>query len=71
MLLLYLSLSNRINYEWRVQINLLNFASAARDEFTAKDSSIGSSGGTTEVRIRVHSKNNLYLFRSGFLDPKK
>lgn len=27
--------------------------------FTANDSSMGSSGGTTDVRIRVHSKNNL------------
>jgi len=42
-----------------------NFDNATRDVFTASDSSIGNSGGTTEVKIRVHSKNNLYLFLVG------
>ena len=37
---------------------------------TARDNSIGSSGGTTDVNINVHSKNNLYLFLSGFSVPK-
>lgn len=32
---------------------------AIRDELTANESSIGSSGGTTDVRIRVHSKKSL------------
>jgi hypothetical protein len=42
---------------------------ASRDVFTANDSSIGSSGGTTEVSIRAHSKNSLYLFRFGSSEP--
>jgi len=43
--------------------------SANRDVLTASDSSIGSSGGTTDVRMRVHSRNNLYLLRDGFSLP--
>lgn len=39
--------------------HLQSLARAIKDVFTAKDSSIGSSGGTTDVRISVHSKNNL------------
>ena len=45
------------------------FANDMRDVLTANDNSIGNSGGTTEVKIRVHSRNNLYLFRSGFSIP--
>merc|ERR1719232_465130 len=40
-----------------------------REVLTAKLSSIGSSGGTTEVRIRVHSRNSLYLFLLGSRVP--
>ena len=36
-----------------------NFASDTRDVFTASASSIGSSGGITDVRISVHSSNSL------------
>ena len=43
---------------------------ASKLELTASDSSIGSSGGTTDVNINVHSKNNLYLFRSGSSVPE-
>jgi len=43
--------------------------SASSDVLTARDSSIGNSGGTTDVRISVHSKNNLYLLRDGFSLP--
>ena len=43
--------------------------SASREVLTASDSSIGSSGGTTDVRISVHSRNSLYLLRSGFSEP--
>ena len=39
------------------------------DVLTANDNSIGNSGGTTDVNIRVHSKNNLYLFLSGSSVP--
>ena len=39
------------------------------DVLTANDSSMGSSGGTTDVRMRVHSRNNLYRFRSGSSVP--
>lgn len=42
---------------------------ASKDELTAKESSIGNSGGTTDVRISVHSKNNLYRFLLGFSVP--
>ena len=41
-----------------------------RELLTARDSSIGSSGGTTLVKIRVHSRNSLYRLRSGSLDPE-
>lgn len=43
---------------------------ANSEVLTAKDSSIGSSGGITDVKINVHSKNNLYLFLSGSSLPK-
>jgi len=43
--------------------------SANSDVLTARDSSIGSSGGTTDVKMRVHSRNNLYLLRVGFSLP--
>lgn len=46
-----------------------NLCNANKDELTAKESSIGSSGGTTDVRINVHSKKSLYLFRFGFSVP--
>lgn len=42
-----------------IYIYIQSLASAIRDVFTARESSIGSSGGTTEVRISVHSRNNL------------
>ena len=44
--------------------------SAKSDVLTARDNSIGNSGGTTEVRMRVHSRNSLYLLRVGFSLPK-
>lgn len=40
-------------------VDIQSLASAIRDVLTARESSIGSSGGTTEVRISVHSRNNL------------
>ena len=40
-------------------VTLPSFCKAIRDELTARDSSIGSSGGTTDVSIRVHSKKSL------------
>lgn len=43
--------------------------SAIREEFTANDSSIGNSGGITEVKINTHSKNSLYLFLLGSSEP--
>ena len=43
----------------QIYLALPSFCNAIRDELTAKDSSMGSSGGTTEVNIRVHSKNSL------------
>lgn len=46
-----------------------SLARAMRDVLTARDNSIGSSGGTTEVRMRVHSRNNLYRFLLGSLVP--
>lgn len=51
--------------------NLQSLTRANRDELTASDNSIGSSGGTTDVRIRVHSRNSLYLFLLGSLVPIK
>ena len=44
-------------------------ANAINEVLTASDNSMGSSGGTTEVSISVHSKNNLYRFLSGFSVP--
>ena len=49
--------------------NIESFTSCNNDVFTAKDNSIGNSGGTTDVNIKVHSRNNLYLFRSGSSVP--
>jgi hypothetical protein len=45
--------------------------SASSDVLTASDNSMGNSGGTTEVRISVHSKNNLYRLRFGFSVPEQ
>lgn len=49
---------------------LPNLDNETKEVLTASDSSIGSSGGTTDVRIRAHSKNNLYLLRVGSAEPK-
>lgn len=49
---------------------LPNFDREIREVLTANESSIGSSGGTTEVKIRVHSKNSLYLFLFSSSDPE-
>lgn len=49
---------------------LHNFDNAKRDVFTANDSSIGNSGGTTDVIINAHSRTNLYLLRLGSSVPK-
>ena len=48
---------------------LPNLDKAKSDEFTAKDNSSGNSGGTTEVNIKVHSKNSRYLFLFGSSVP--
>ena len=50
---------------------LPNLDNAKREVFTASDNSIGSSGGTTDVKINVHSKNNLYLFLWGSSLPER
>lgn len=42
---------------------------AIREEFTANDNSMGNSGGITDVKIKTHSKNSLYLFLFGFSTP--
>lgn len=52
-----------------MECNLQSLMSASREELTARDSSMGSSGGTTEVRMSVHSRNSLYLLRSGSSVP--
>lgn len=49
--------------------NAQSLERARSEVLTASDSSMGSSGGTTDVRMSVHSRNNLYLFRDGFLLP--
>ena len=46
-----------------------NLVSCKREVLTAKLSSMGNSGGTTLVKIRVHSKNSLYRLRLGSLVP--
>lgn len=48
-----------------------SLASAMRDVLTASESSMGNSGGTTDVRIRVHSRKSLYLFLLGSFVPEK
>lgn len=53
------------------KIYIPNFVRATRDVLTANDNSIGSSGGTTDVRINVHSRNSLYLFLFGSSLPEK
>lgn len=37
---------------------------------TASDSSMGNSGGTTDVRMSAHSRNSLYLFLVGSSEPE-
>lgn len=49
---------------------LPSLESDIKDVFTARESSMGSSGGTTDVSIRVHSRNNLYLFLFSSSEPK-
>ena len=48
-----------------------NLWRANNDELTANDNSMGSSGGTTDVKINVHSKKSLYRFLFGFSVPRK
>ena len=43
----------------------------ARDVLTARESSIGSSCGITEVMIRVHSRKSLYRFLRGSAVPRR
>lgn len=50
-------------------MDLPNFERAIRDVLTASDSSIGSSGGMTDVKIKVHSKKSLYRFLLGSSQP--
>lgn len=50
---------------------LHNLARAMSEVLTAKESSMGSSGGTTEVKIKVHSRKSLYRFLLGSLVPWK
>lgn len=59
----------QISYKLLPQLYSHNFASDSRDELTANDNSTGSSGGITDVKIRIHSKNNLYLLRFGSSVP--
>lgn len=46
-----------------------SFAREAKEALTARDNSIGSSGGTTDVKISVHSRNSLYLLLVGSSQP--
>ena len=41
--------------------NTASLDNCNREVLTARLSSIGNSGGTTDVRIKVHSKKSLYL----------
>lgn len=36
-----------------------SLAKVTKEAFTANDNSIGNSGGTTDVKMRVHSKKSL------------
>ncbi len=47
-----------------------SFVSANKELFTASDNSMGNSGGTTDVKISVHSRNNLYRFLFGSSVPE-
>jgi hypothetical protein len=51
--------------------SLRSLTKAINDVLTARDNSIGNSGGTTDVKINVHSMNNLYRLRFGSFVPKK
>ena len=46
----------------RRKAKLPNFDSDSNDVFTAKESSMGNSGGTTDVKMSTHSRKSLYLF---------
>lgn len=58
------------NKEYTLFAHLHNLARDSNDEFTANDNSTGSSGGITDVRMRMHSKNSLYLLRFGSSEPE-
>jgi hypothetical protein len=46
-----------------------DLVSRKSDVLTASVNSMGSSGGTTDVSTRVHSKNNFRRLRSGSFRP--
>jgi hypothetical protein len=47
-----------------MKFDLPNFDRATKDAFTAKESSIGNSGGTTLVMISTQSSKSFDFFRS-------
>jgi hypothetical protein len=51
--------------------SLQSLTKAINDVLTARDNSIGNSGGTTDVKIKVHSMNNLYRLRFASFVPRK
>jgi hypothetical protein len=48
---------------------MYNFDKATRELFTAKESSMGSSGGTTDVIIRIQWSKSLDWDRSSSFEP--
>lgn len=47
-----------------MRLGVPNFDKATKDAFTANESSIGNSGGTTLVMISTQSSKSLDFFRS-------
>ncbi len=63
--------NTRESLPYTMQVHRPSFCNARRELFTASESSIGNSGGITDVRINVHSRNNLYLLRVSSSLPSK
>jgi hypothetical protein len=55
---------NKLDETRRIaHVNLPNFDKATREAFTARESSIGNSGGTTLVMIKTQSRSNFDFLR--------
>ena len=67
---IYIFIIKKYRRNIKIHCCIHSLVSASNDVFTASDNSIGNSGGTTDVKIKVHSKNSLYLLRVSSFVPK-